>query len=267
MHRIVTATIDARPLALARILVGTAAISLALEWFGPLWKTASGDYLSVPTLSWLPQVTPWFALTLVVVALLAGAAMIVGLAAPWSAGLVSATSAAALLADQQTYSNHLLLLVILSGLIAWSGAGAAWTIRNYYDTRQVPYWPAFLIKVQITTLYAWTAIAKINPDYLSGAVLEVNLRGWVHVPAELLPALAVATIVVEAFLAVALWVPGVRVAALVMGVGLHISIPLMLIQPAPLIPFAVLMFAGYAIVAADAWPGLVRKPARELRRA
>lgn len=251
MLGILTRTVDARPLAVVRIIVGLASLPLVFEWFHPLWRVASGDFLAVPGFAWLPPVDPAFVLALAGVALVSGLAMALGIAPRLAGALVSITAALALVLDQQAYSNHLLLLVLLAALVAMSDAGSALTIRNRRGTTAVPYWPAFLIQLQITTLYAWTAIAKINPSYLSGEVIDTNLRSWVPAPPALLPAVAVATIAAEAFLAFALWVPRLRPAAFVVGAGLHVGILFVLVNPEPLVPFAALMFCGYVLFARE----------------
>ncbi|HEX9229008.1 MAG TPA: HTTM domain-containing protein, partial [Arthrobacter sp.] len=173
-------------------------------------------------------------------------AMILGVAGHVPALLVSACAATVLLSDQQLYSNHMLLLVTLSTLIGLSGAARAIRVFELKRTEQVPYWPSFLIKAQITTLYAWTAISKVNPQYLSGEVIGSNLRPWVPVGSDLLPSIAVLSIAAEAFLAVALWLPCSRWLGFLVGAGLHIGILVFLLNPAPLIPFALLMLGGYA---------------------
>lgn len=251
MRELLERTIDARPLALCRILVGLASIPLAIEWFIPLWAVASGRYLVLPVFEWLPTVHSWFPWVLVCVALVGAIWMIFGVAGRLPAWIVAGTASLALLADQQAYSNHLMLLVMLATFVGLSGSSEAFRGTRWRGTRQVPYWPAFLIQFQIATLYAWTAISKINDQYLSGEVLEVSLRSWVPIPVDLLPVAAWASIVVELFLSIALWVPRLRLAAFVAGFGLHAGILVLLADPYPLIPFAALMLTGYVLFAHD----------------
>lgn len=177
--------------------------------------------------------------------------MIVGIAGHLPALLVAACAATALLSDQQAYSNHLLLLVLLSTFLGLSGASKALSVGAFRKTEEVPYWPAFMIKIQITTLYAWAAASKVNPQYLAGDVLGPNFRPWVPLPDNLLPLVAIASIAAEAFLAVALWLPKLRLLAFLTGGGLHVGILALLIYPEPLIPFAMLMVSGYALFAHD----------------
>lgn len=182
--------------------------------------------------------------------------MVLGLAGRIPALLASGTTAAVLLADQQTYSNHLVLLMMLTGFLGMSGAAEAWTVSRAEHPARVPYWPAFLIQAQITTVYAWTAIAKINPQYLSGEVFSTYLQPWAPFPGEILPLAAVFSIIAEACLAVGLWIARTRKFAFLVGAALHLGIVVLLQDPAPLIGFAALMAAGYVLFAAGSkpWP-------------
>ncbi len=215
MLQFLNRTIDARPLAAGRIVVGLAALPIAFEWAIPLLKVASGAYLGMPVFSAWGTVPATAVLVLLAVAVAAALAMVAGMAGRLPALLVAACSAVALSSDQQAYSNHLVLLLMLSTFIGLSGAANAYSVSaGVRKTEVVPYWPAFLIKIQVTTLYAWSVAA-------------------------------------EAFVAVALWVPRSRLAAFAVGAGLHLGIIALLSSPAPLIPFAALMFSSYILFAHD----------------
>lgn len=250
MRSILTRTMDSRPLAAARILLGIAALPLVLEWSAPLLRAADPNFLAVPFIEGLPLSTP-IVYGLMAAGFISGVMMILGVAARLASALVAATFALVLLLDQQTMSNHLLLMVILTAFIACSECGASWTITNRRGGVQVPYWPAFLIKAQVTTLYAWTAISKINEPYLAGEVLADHLRSWIPLPESLLPAMAVLSIVIEASLAVALWIPRLRFAAFILGAGLHVGILVLLEGTPPLLIFAVIMLSAYVLFLYD----------------
>lgn len=249
MSRWTTSTIDPRPLAMARILVGLVAAGFSLEWYWVLSRAASGKYLTIPVFDGWPAPTPALVSALFAVSLVSSVAMVLGLAGRLPAILVGTSAAAVLLMDQQTYSNHMVLLISLAMAVGMSGAAQAWSLSRTPRTARVPYWPALLIKAQITTLYAWTAVAKINPQYLSGEVLGTYLQPWVPIPEHLLPVAALLSIVTEAFLAVALWIPAIRKFAFVVGAGLHVGIVVMLQSPAPLVGFGMLMLSGYILFA------------------
>lgn len=255
MLTLLTSSIDPRPLALCRILVGLAAAGFVFEWGGVLARAASGDYMVLPAIGGLPALSPAFVVVLFAVSLAAALAMVLGVAGRMPALLVATTTAVVLLAEQQAYSNHLVLLFALSLFLGMSGAAQAWSVSRKPRASGVPYWPAFLIMAQTTTLYAWTAISKVNPDYLSGRVLGTYLQPWVPVPQEMLPVFAALSIVAEALLAVCLWIQKLRKPAFAMGAGLHLGIVVLLQNPAPLIGFAMLMAAGYVLFAWTMEPG------------
>lgn len=247
MPAVLNASAAPRPLAVCRIFVGLAAAGFAFEWIGILVRAASGNYLALPVAEGLLKVSPQFVIGLFVTALIASLAMVLGVAGRLAPLLVAATTATVLLADQQTYSNHLVLLFVISLFLGFSGSHEAWTLSRSPKTSWVPYWPAFLVKAQVSSVYAWTAIAKINQEYLSGEVLDTYLQPWVPIPQELLPLAAIMSIVVEASLAVLLWMPRFRKLTIALGAGLHVGIVLLLQDPAPLVGFAMLMATGYIL--------------------
>jgi hypothetical protein len=173
--------------------------------------------------------------------------MALGIGGKCPAILVACVAAVVLLADQQTYSNHLVLLLLMATWLSMSRAHLAWRLPKGRAADWVPYWPAFLIKVLVTSLYAWTAVSKINQQYLTGEVLGTYLHTWVPIAGALLPIAAVSSILAEAFLAIALWLNRLRKIAFLVGAGLHVGIVVFLESPAPLIGFGALMLAGYVI--------------------
>lgn len=251
MRPLLDRTIDSRALALTRILVAAASPILATEWLIPLTRATSGDYLALPAFSWIPVPSPLAAWLLFALTIVAAAALALGLMARAAAGAVAGVAATVMLLEQQTYSNHLLLLVCLSTLLAFSGAGRAWSMSRSRQAERVPFWPAFLIMALVTSVYAWTAVGKVNAQYLSGEVMASAVRESIPFPVGAFAALAVASIATEAFLAVALWIRRLRPAAFVVGAGLHASIILVLNDPRPLVPFAMLMLSGYVLFLAD----------------
>ena len=121
------------------------------------------------------------------------------------------------------------MLLLLT--IAESGARFSLDARWLSGRDLIPEWPILLLKIQISIVYFYAALVKVNPQYLSGAMLAsfwpfnelaALPGGWS--PAQILPFLAVVSILTELFLAVALWVPRLRWLALAVGVGFHMVI-------------------------------------------
>jgi hypothetical protein len=240
-------TAEVRPhrLAIARILVAFSAFPLILEWWYALFRVASGKYLAIKLVPWTPEPTPAMVQALVSVALVSAVLLLLGVFARTSAALTAASAGLALLLDQQTYSNHLVLFVCLATLLACSRCAEVLTLPRRNGLSSVPYWPVFLIKLQISAVYAYTATSKINEQYLSGEVIGIHQDGIVEFPAVLLPIVAVSSIAAEYLLSVALWIPRARLAVTAVGAGLHGGILLVFDYPIALVPFAMLMAAGY----------------------
>jgi len=245
MRRLLTAEVRPRGLAAARILVALAAFPLILEWWYALYRVASGSHLVIPVVAWTPVPTPVMVQALVSLALLAAMLLLLGVFARTSAALTAAVAGFALLLDQQTYSNHLVLFVCLAVLLSCSRCGEVLTTPRRQGLAWVPYWPVFLIKLQISAVYAYTATSKINEQYLTGEVIGIHQNGLVQFPGALLPIVAVSSVVAEYILAIALWLPRGKVVATAIGAGLHGGILLVFHDPIALVPFAMLMAAGY----------------------
>jgi hypothetical protein len=247
MQHILTAEVDARPLAAARIITALVAVGFTLEWGSTLSRASSGNYLALPVVEGWPTVSPSFVAVLLAVSLAASIAMAVGFGGRLPAILVALVAGIVLFADEQTYSNHLVLLLMMALWLGMSGAHCVWRIPRNKASGMVPYWPAFLIKVLVSSLYAWTAVSKVNPQYLSGEVIGTYLNSWVPITGAMLSVAAVLSIVAEVFLSIALWLTPLRKLAFLVGVGLHLGIVVLLESPAPLVGFGALMMAGYIV--------------------
>ena len=245
MHRTLDRWVDPRGIALGRIFVGLASFALIVEWWIPLVRLSADEFVRLPTTTWAPAVTPVLVQGLVSVALVGAVLLLLGTLARVGAALVCLTSAFALVLDEQTYSNHLYLLVWLAGLLTMSRCGNAFVFPRRKSREPVPYWPVFLIKLQISVVYFWTGISKINEQYLSGEVLQTFMNEWVPIPDAALVYLALLSIGVEFFLSIALWMPRLVPVAAALGASLHLGIIVLLQDPLPLIFFALLMAAGY----------------------
>ena len=175
-----------------------------------------------------------------------------GLRTRWAGAALLAVLASWPALDQQLYSNNLYLLClwVLLLTIADSGRTLGLDARGAWP---IPAWPAFLIKVQLSIVYGFTALAKVNAEFLSGAVYRTGAF-YFPVPAAwltpgVLSLVAAATVLVEGFLAVGLWVPRLRLTAFVVGVGLHAGI-LLTMNRRPLTGltiFAVISLAPYLL--------------------
>jgi predicted DCC family thiol-disulfide oxidoreductase YuxK/uncharacterized membrane protein YphA (DoxX/SURF4 family) len=242
---------NARTAGLIRIGVAFAAILVWFEEAPVLAALNDPNVLHVPYGVQIPTLLlgglsgVWF---------IAAAALAVGYRTRWAAALLVAVLTVTLLADQQLYSNHLYLLLILVLLVGLSDSGTALSVdaRGRRAPATVPGWPIWLIRAQVTIVYAFAALAKVNSTYLSGTVIGAYLRdaGPLAIPQEwrsfqVLFMLALIGALAEAFLAIALWIPRWRHTAFLVGLGVHGSIAIWLEPTSQLITFAALMLPLY----------------------
>lgn len=145
----------------------------------------------------------------------------VGWRARLGAGLLVALGAGLLVTGD--YKNHLYLLTILMGLVALLE-----TQRHYSFQRRgdgpVPAWPLVLMQFQVSVVYGFAAIAKLNPEFLSGDVLAGYFDGALlpaPIPDAVVPGLALLAIAVEGYIAAAVWLPRLRASAFGLVIPLH----------------------------------------------
>jgi uncharacterized membrane protein YphA (DoxX/SURF4 family) len=231
--QIVTRQTDARPAAIVRIPVGLAAIGFALEAWINIGRVLSPQVVDMPYVAWYPRLSAATLPVFIGVWLCAALAFAVGLRTRLCGAILSLSMAYALFFDQQLYSNHLYLatLVVLLLTISRSGARFSLDARWSGGNDLILEWPILLLKIQISIVYFYAALAKANSQYLSGGMLAgfwpfntlaTLPGGWSA--AQILPALAVASILTELFLAIALWIPRLRWLALLVGIGFHLMI-------------------------------------------
>lgn len=186
----------------------------------------------------------------------AGVLMAVGGAAlalhrvPRAAAAVVAVTAGACVGPLGVYNHHLYLVAVVATILA-------------LDVR-----PEVLLRAQLTIVYAFGALTKVNDGFLSGTELHVSaVEAWawrtlvgVDVPAGVLVAVSVLVVAVEAFLAVAFWSRRTRGVALVLGLGLHAGMLVLMSDHVPqlvnLLVYGTLMWTLYLPFfadRADAW--------------
>ena len=241
---------------MARIGLGLAALLKLVATAPVLVRLLSPSTLRAPFFEWLPYPeSPGIALLLLT--WLAGALAFSFGARTHTAGMALAGSLAyVLVLDQQLYSNHLYLLLLLVALVTIGDGGAALSIdaRRRGRREYVAAWPVALLKLQVSIVYGFAALAKLNVYFLSGALLAAYLRrgGLIPLPEPLLgfpvvTVLAISAVATEGYLALALWSPSRRASALVVGVALHLFMVLTLAPTLELLVFAVELLALYPL--------------------
>ena len=233
LFQIVTRRTDARPVAIVRMLVGLAAIGFAFEAWVNIGRVLSPQVVDMPYFVWYPRLPTAMLPLFIGLWLCAALAFALGLRTRVCGAILTISMAYTLFLDQQLYSNHLYLatLVVLLLTIAQSGARFSLDARWSDGRDLVLEWPILLLKIEISIVYFYAALLKINPQYLSGVMLttfwpfnQLASQPGVWSAAPVLPFLAVVSILTELFLAGALWAPRLRWLALAVGVGFHMMI-------------------------------------------
>jgi hypothetical protein len=156
-----------------------------------------------------------------------------------------------LVADQNLFWSHIYYLSLLVLLLTVGNSGACYSldwIRRGRPRATVLRWPVTLVKLQVSGLYFFTAIAKINSDFLSGGVLGEAFRiPEAFESTQILQALSVATIALELLLAFGLWSRRWQRGAFASGLIFHTLVLVMIGFYGGLVVFGVIILAPYLL--------------------
>jgi hypothetical protein len=234
-----------RPLALARILVASAALIQMPATREHLARLLAPGTFRAPYV-FSPSVGAAWGTGLVWLMVALAAAAMVGWHARIALGGLALAIAFLLALDQQLYRSDLYLLLLECGLLSLAASGAALSLDARRGGKDfVEGWPVLLLKLQLSIVYASTAIQKLNPTFLRGGMLQGSLR--FAIPSKLAVALSLAVIVTECFLAVGLWLRITRRPAMLVGVLLHSSFLFMLVLGPLLVAFGFEMLSLYLL--------------------
>ena len=245
-----------RPVAIVRIGVGAATLCEALITRGTLLRLADPTVIKTPWVGWTPEPTQGLALMLTGIWVLSSLAFMLGWRSRISGSLLAATLAAVLFLDQQLYSNHLYLMVLVTALLTLADSGAAVSLdaRRGRPRSETAGWLVWLLRLQVSIVYGFAALSKLNLPFLSGSVIASSLRreGLLAIPADSRSAqpmlvLSVLAICLEALVAMGLWSNRWRPAAVVGGLALHVGITVWLLPTVQLLIFSMLMLPMYVL--------------------
>ena len=245
-----------RAAGVARVLIGVAALLKAVQTAPLLARLDDPGLLRIPYVEWLPSVADLPMVLPVGLWMLCAALFAAGLFTTVAGAGLAVVLAAVLASDQQLYSNHLYLLLILVVLLTIGGSGSAVSLdaRRGAGSTSAQTWALLLVRVQVTIVYLFAALAKVNAAFLSGTVVAVTLRreGPLAVPIdwrtfEPMVVLSVIAVLTELFLAIALWLPRWRRPAFVTGFGLHVGIAIWFVPTGQLAIFSLIILAPYLL--------------------
>jgi hypothetical protein len=238
--------VDGRPLAFARIGIGLSGFLNCIEAWLTLGAVVDQDAVRMQTWGWLPAVTPLLGGTLAGIGVMASVFVVVGLGTRPAAALLAASLGSMMLLEQQAYRNHLVLTCWCALWLMLSHADARWSLRARIEGAQhVRLSDQVLLMTQLSVVYAFTGLLKINPEFLSGRVIQghspFDLPDWM---AQLM---AMGAVLTEISLAVGLWLARARWAVALAGLSLHVAIPVVMYQPVPLVSFSIGILVLYPL--------------------
>lgn len=252
--------VDGRALAVARIGIGLSGLLNCAESWVVFVRVEERGAMTVRTWDWLPEVSSTSGASLAALGAVAAVFVLTGLGSRMAGVVLAGVLATMMLLEQQTYSNHVALSMWCALWLAFSHADARWSLRSRIEGPQdVRVSDQLLLMTQVSVVYAFTGLLKINPEFLSGRVIQENSHLAISDP--LAQAMAVAAVVTEVGLCIGLWIPRLRWFVALAGVGLHASIPIVMYQPLPLVSFSVSVVFLYPLFFAR--PGPDPRPAVE----
>lgn len=235
---------SARPIAVGRVLFGVGLMLASIEGAALLADLQNGR-ITTPVASWLPAaadvpVGPWLA-----VMMAASLCLLLGLFAAPSVAVLGLGHLLLLLTDQQLYSNHRFVLVLLCAWFLFARSDQAFAVgaKRRRERGSVPWWPQLLIVATLSACYLFAGLSKANPEFLTGHLIASMSPSWV--PAKLA---AWATVPTEISIGLGLWWAPTRRLVLALGVGLHLAIIVLLGSPLVFAAFAALCLSGYPLV-------------------
>jgi hypothetical protein len=155
-----------------------------------------------------------------------------------AAGLVGL---AAYLLTGGFYANHLYLLALVLLLVSLSDCERHYALRRH-GAGPVSGWPLFLMRLQLSIVYVFAGVAKINGEFLSGATLGYHFENSVlPLPnvGGLLVVLSIATVAVEIFIGLGVWSARLRPIAFALVLPLHAAMPFVSQDPSQLAGIAI----------------------------
>jgi predicted DCC family thiol-disulfide oxidoreductase YuxK len=184
----------------------------------------------------------------------ASVAFTLGLRTPVAGTILAAVMFGLVTADQQLYSNHSYLIAISVALLTACGAGSSLSLdarRRGTDADPAPGWTILALRTQVSIVYFFAVVAKLNPSFLSGSVIAASLRrdgisfpeAWIGF--ESMFVLSILVVASELFLGIALWRRRWRPAAFVIGLALHAGIVVVMHAAWDLAVFSVVTLSLY----------------------
>jgi hypothetical protein len=237
-----------RTVAIARIALGVCLVGKGFEYTLNVARLLQPETMRVPWVQWAPDLTAPAAIVLLVAWFTAAVCFTEGRQPRLAAGVLLSILAYLCAWDQQLYSYHTYLVFLFTFLLALTEPGAALARGGGERSETVTGWPLTLMRLQITIVYLFAVVSKLDSPWLRENVMARHLGlDPVAIDRTLGFGLDAAVIALEAFLAVGLWSRRLRPWAFVIGFALHLSFPVVLQPRAPLAIFSLASLAPYIL--------------------
>ncbi len=218
-------TYPARTVRFIRFVIGAVCLLRSIEEYRVMSRVLKPTLMRFPVFEWVPALTMRQAAVVLAVWFVAAFAFMIGWKTRLTGLVLAATMGFTLILDQQLYFSHLYLLSLIVLLLTLAEIGRPG------ESQSVWRWPILLLQIQLSIVYFFAAVTKLNSVYLNGymlgAMMRADLQQWISYPG-VLPALAVGSIVIELILAGIFWIPRLRKIGVVVGVLFHLSMVLTL---------------------------------------
>ncbi len=167
--------VDIAPLIFFRVVVGAL---MTIEMIGEVVTDYNADYFnsdfhfSYLFFQWLEPWPPFWMHAHFLFNVLMGIFVTVGLFYRWSALLLFLGTSSAFFMEKSVYINHTYLYSLTAFLMIFLPAHRAWSVdvkRNpALQQSQVPVWTIWVLLLQISVVYFFAGLAKVNADWLAG---------------------------------------------------------------------------------------------------
>ncbi|MEP7366731.1 MAG: HTTM domain-containing protein [Acidobacteriota bacterium] len=218
----------ARPLALARICMGLAAFIRAAIQYQILRSLLSGEFIRANRFDWLPALTSGTFLPFMAVWMIACLSFAAGFRTRLSGSIVTACLAYQIALDENLYANNFYLMTLILFLLTVADSGCSFSVDRWLFRKgpeMVARWSTLLPRLQISIVYFYSALVKINSAFLAGEPIARSTRLGPYLDKTAMPmVVAYATVGLEFFLSIALWMPPLRRAAVTLAFLLHFNI-------------------------------------------
>jgi predicted DCC family thiol-disulfide oxidoreductase YuxK len=219
---------SARPLGVARAAVGIAALIRAALQYEILRALLNGEVIQAKRFAWFPDLPLGLFWPFLAIWMLACVSFALGFRTRVSGALLCACLAYQLAWDENLQGNNFYLMALIVFLLTVTDSGCSFSLDRWIfrsGPQQVVRWSTLLPRLQISIVYFYSALVKLNPSFLAGHSIVTSTRMPELLHQTWLPrGTAAATVGVEFFLALALWTPALRRTAFALGFLLHLGI-------------------------------------------